>query len=126
MQELEEKIRLSDKSLSPEEEDGKIFHKLRMSLASEPAQQRMFRSMVVHKNREVKALLDWGEEALGGLERILSELESTSLNNLKVELNKHYLIKGRSTTLISIIKSRRKHLQEFRNLLAHVLKMESA
>ena len=61
IQELEDKIAASDKSLSPENDDGKLFHKLRMSLAAEPAQQRMFRSLVVNKNREVKSLLDWGD-----------------------------------------------------------------
>lgn len=125
LQELEDKIAASDKSLSPEEEDGKLFHKLRMTLASEPAQQRMFRSLVTHKNKEVKSLIDWGEEALAGLERIFEELVGSSSNVVKVQLNKHYLLKGKSTTLVSLLKSRAKHIREIRSLIAQVSKMEN-
>jgi hypothetical protein len=125
LQELEEKIRASDKSLSPEEEDGKLFHKIRMTLASEPAQQRMFRTLVSRKNKEVKTLVEWGEEALGGLEKIFEELLETSSTTVKVQLNKHYLMKGKSVTLVSLIKRRADHIKEFRRLLSQVLKMES-
>jgi hypothetical protein len=125
LQELEDKISASDNSLSPEEEDGKLFHKLRMTLASEPSQQRMFRSLVMHKNKEVKSLIDWGEEALAGLERIFEDLVSSTANAVKVQLNKHYLMKGKSTTLVSLLKARAKHIREIRNLISQINKMES-
>ena len=124
LQELEDKINASDKSLSPEEEDGKLFHKLRMTLASEPAQQRMFRSLVIHKNREVKSLIDWGEEALAGLEKIFEELMASSSTTVKIQLNKHYLIKGKSITLVSLLKTRAQHIREFRRLMTQIIKME--
>ena len=125
LQELEEKIASSDSSLSPEEEDGKIFHKLRMSLASEPAQQRIYRTLVVRKNKEVKDLVEWGEEALSGLERIFEELAGSSSSAVKVQLNKHYLIKGKSTTLVSLLKTRAKHLREIRRLITQIQKIEA-
>jgi len=125
LQELEDKIAASDNSLSPDEEDGKLFHKLRMTLASEAAQQRMFRSLVLHKNREVKSLIEWGEEALSGLERIFEELAGSTSNVVKVQLNKHYLLKGKSTTLVSLLKTRAKHIREIRGLISQINKMES-
>lgn len=124
MQELEDKISASDKSLAPEQDDGKMFHKLRMTLVSEASQQRMFKSLVINKNREVKSLIDWGEEALAGLEKIFDELVSSESNVIKVQLNKHYLIKGKSITLVSILKKRSAHLRDFRRLLSQVVKME--
>ncbi len=124
IQELEDKIAASDKSLSPENDDGKLFHKLRMSLAAEPAQQRMFRSLVVNKNREVKSLLDWGDEALSGLGRIFEEITASDSNVIKVQLNKHYLLKGKSITLVSLLKTRAEHITEFRRLMAQIIKME--
>ena len=114
-----------DKSLSPEEDEGKMFHKLRMSLASEPSQQRMYRSLVINKNREVKSLIDWGEEALSGLEKIFSELAASESNVIKVQLNKHYLMRGKSITLVSILKKRSAHIREIRRLTAQIIKMES-
>ncbi len=125
MQELEDKIGASDKTLAPDEEDGKLFHKLRMSLVSEPSQQRMFRSLVINKNREVKSLIDWGEEALAGLEKIFEELVASDSNVIKVQLNKHYLVKGKSLTLVSILKKRSAHIRDFRRLLTQIIKIES-
>ena len=125
LQELEDKIEASDKALAPESDDGKLFHKLRMNLVSEPAQQRMYRSMVINKNREVKSLLDWGEDALRGLEKIFDELVTSESNSIKAQLNKHYLIKGKSITLVSLLKKRSEHIREFRRLLAQIVKMES-
>ena len=124
LQELEDKISASDKSLAPEQEDGKLFHKLRMTSVSEASQQRMFRTLVINKNREVKSLIDWGEEALAGLEKIFNELISSEANAIKIQLNKHYLMKGKSITLVSILKKRANHLREFRRLMAQIIKME--
>ncbi|MBI9105502.1 MAG: hypothetical protein JEZ04_02090 [Spirochaetales bacterium] len=125
LQELEDKINSSDNSLSPDGEDGKLFHKLRMTLAAEPSQQRMFRSLVKHKNKEVQSLIEWGEEALAGLERIFDELVGSTSNVVKVQLNKHYLFKGKSTTLVSLLKTRAKHIREIRNLISKINKLES-
>ena len=124
LQELEDKINMSDRSLAPEAEDGKLFHKLRMTLVSEPSQQRMYRTLVVNKNREVKSLIDWGEEALAGLEKIFNELVTSESNAIKVQLNKHYLMKGKSITLVSILKERANHIREFRRVLAQIIKLE--
>ncbi len=126
LQDLESKIKASDDSLAPEEEDGKIFHKLRISLISEPSQQRIYRTMVVHKNREVKTLLDAGMDSLGGLEKIFEELVNSTTNVMKIQLNRHYLLKGKSITLVSLLKTRAKHLKEFRNLMSMVIKMEAS
>jgi len=124
LQELEDKINTSDNSLSPDEEDGKVFHKLRITLAAEASQQRMYRSLVINKNREVKSLIDWGEEALGGIEKIFDELIASESNAIKVQLNKHYLMKGKSITLVSILKKRSNHLRDFRRLMSQIIKME--
>ncbi|MDC7225846.1 MAG: DUF5312 family protein [Spirochaetales bacterium] len=124
LQELEDKISSSDKSLAPDEEDGKVFHKLRMTLVSDTAQQRMYRSLVVKKNREVKSLIDWGDEALGGLEKIFDELIASEANAIKVQLNKHYLMRGKSITLVSLLKRRSNELRDFRRLMAQITKME--
>ncbi len=125
LQEIEEKIEASDKSLGSDQEDGKLFHKLRLSLISEPSQQRMFRSLVINKNREVKSLIDWGEESLAGLEKIFNEIVTSSSNTIKIQLNKHYLVKGKSITLVSLLKERSSHLREFHRLIAQIVKIES-
>ena len=125
LQELEDKIETSDKTLSPTEDDGKVFHKLRMTLISDSAQQRMYKTLVINKNREVKSLIDWGEEALSGMERIFEELVKSESNVIKVQLNKHYLLNGKSITLVSLLKKRAAHIRDFRRLMAQIIKMES-
>jgi translation initiation factor 1 (eIF-1/SUI1) len=84
----------------------------------------MFKSIVINNNREVKSLIDWGEEALSGLEKIFNELVASDSNVIKVQLNKHYLIKGKSITLVSLLKQRSEHLRDFRRLLTQIIKME--
>ena len=66
LEDLEDKIKQFDYSLSPDSEDGKLFQRLRFSLAGDPSHQRMYRTLVVQKDREVKTLLDRSPRIPGG------------------------------------------------------------
>lgn len=124
IEEVLEKIRSFDYSLSPDSEDGKIFQKVRFSLSSENSHQKMFRNIVLNKDREVKSLLERGEDAFFNLQKIFTELTKTTSQLYRDRLNSHYLIGGRSTTLIHVLQQKIDHIHHFRNLFNHIKKLE--
>ncbi|MBN2049340.1 MAG: hypothetical protein JW760_02750 [Spirochaetales bacterium] len=124
LEEVEDKIRLFDYSLSPESEDGKSFQRLRFMLASDPSQQRMYKTLVLQKERTVKSLISLGEESLEGLRKLFEEILTSPVDSIKEQLNNHYFIKGSSTRLSTALQERMDNLSRVRNLLSQLFKME--
>ncbi len=124
LEELEEKIRLFDYSLSPESNDGKQFQRSRFMMAGDPGRQRMYKTLVLQKESTVKSLISLGEEALEGLRKIFEEIVTSPAENVKNQINNHYLIKGTSTLLSTAIRDRMDSLSRVRNLLSQLFKIE--
>lgn len=70
---LAEKIRVFDFSLSAESEDGKVLNRVRSAPEHDAAQARIFEAMVTHKNREAKDFIDSAFVRLTGLAESLTE-----------------------------------------------------
>ncbi len=123
-EETEQRIKEFDYGLSPESEDGKLFQRLRFSLASDPTLQKMYRSIVIQKDREVKMLLERAEEDIGGFLKLLDEMITSPAEMMKIQLGTHYLIQGRPVLLKTLLITRRDHLRKFWNLMSQIIKLE--
>ena len=73
LEELEARILLLDRSLSPDDDDGKILRRLRHRLASDLMQQKQYRSFIAEKDKEARELIDQGIDHLQGIKRIFDE-----------------------------------------------------
>ncbi|WP_321991736.1 DUF5312 family protein [Marispirochaeta aestuarii] len=124
LEDLEDKIKQFDYSLSPDSEDGKLFQRLRFSLAGDPSHQRMYRTLVVQKDREVKTLLDRSHESLEGLSKIFQELILTRSDSIRIQLKSHFLLNGKSTSLEAALKYWTRHINDFLILFNQVLRIE--
>lgn len=124
LEDLEDKIQQFDNSLSPDSEDGKLMQRLRFSLAGDSAHQRMYRTLVVQKDREVKSLLDRAHESLEGLSKVFQELVITKSDSIRIQLRSHFLLNGKPTNLESALKYWSTHINNFLNLFNQVLRIE--
>ncbi|MCK4541871.1 MAG: hypothetical protein KAU17_06515 [Spirochaetales bacterium] len=124
LEDIEDKINQFDISLSPDAEDGKLFQRLRYSLAQDSTHQKMYRTLVAQKDREVKSHMDRGAEAIEGLGKVFREIISTSSQSIRMQLGNHYLVKGKPVSLISMLKTHSAHMEQFLKLLRQILKFE--
>jgi hypothetical protein len=124
IEDLEEKIKAFDNSLSPEEEDGKLFQRIRHSIGSDSSHQRLYRSLLQQKDNEVKGLLEKGKESFLGIKKIFDEFIESPVEAVKQKLNTHYFIDGDSKSLHSVLKERSEKIDKFRNLLYETNKIE--
>ncbi|MEW5816452.1 MAG: DUF5312 family protein, partial [Spirochaetota bacterium] len=85
MEDLESKIRQFDLSLSPDGEDGKLFQRLRSGLAADTTQQRLYRNLVIQKDREVKEIIGKGKDTIMGMKKIFDELVSNTTESIKTK-----------------------------------------
>lgn len=119
-----ERIREFDHSLSPDSDDGKLFQRLRFTLMQDPSAQRMFRTLVLQKDREVISIIDRGVEALTGMRRVLDEILNAKIDNLQGALDSHYFVGGSPVGLRNLLRNRREHLDKFLNLVNQVIRSE--
>ncbi len=123
-EEIAQKILEFDYSISPDSDDGKLFQRLRFSLASESSHQKMFRTLVLQKDREVKSILERADEDIGGLIKLIEDLLTSPVQTVKSQLNTHYILRGKSAMLAKLLSSRSDHLRHFRGLLSQITKEE--
>ncbi len=124
VEDLEDKLKSFDTSLSPDEEDGKLFQRIRHSLASDSTHQRLFRNLVVQKDKEVESLLEKGKESFLGIKKIFDELLSSPMESVKQKLHTHYMVNGRSQSLEELLKNQSNHIDKFHRLLQQLSKIE--
>lgn len=123
IEDLEEKIKQFDFSMSSDSEDGKLFQKLRFSL-SDTSHQKIYRSLITQKDREVKDIIDKGIDSLFGLQKVFEEVLSATSQNIRIQLKSHFFVQGRATRLHDIVESRIRTLRDFTKLLTQIIKME--
>ena len=124
VEDMGERIKGFDYSLSPDSEDGKLFQRLRFTLAQDASHQKMYRTLVLQKDREVQALLDRGLEALSGLQGTFEEILGGPSDNIKSQLNSHFYMRGSPMSLAQILQERKDHIRKFKDLLSQVVKLE--
>ncbi len=121
MEDVSEKIRVFDNSLSPDSEEGKIFHKLRFTMVKDISQQKIFRKIVIQKDREAKNLGENGIEALGGLKRVFSEVNKSTNDVIIDQLKQHYLIDNKPVVLQELLDDSIEKLKMTEHLYHHML-----
>ncbi len=121
-----ERIRQFDYSLSSDSEDGRTFQRLRFTLAQDTGHQKMYRTLVLQKDREVRSILDRGIEALNGLSRVFQDLLQSSSPNIRASMQNHYFVRGQPVSLDDIVRERIDHMRRFVRLLDQVIRLERA
>jgi hypothetical protein len=124
VEDISDKIRAFDESLNPDAEDGKLFQKLRFSLAQDPTHQRMYRNLVMQKEKLVTSIIDRGVDSLQGIEKVFSEITTSPSPVIRTQLENHFIINGRPKNLRAILSSRLEHLKIFRELMYQIIKYE--
>jgi hypothetical protein len=124
LEELEAKIVLLDRSLSPDEDDGKTLLRLRHRLATDLNQQKLYRAFVTQKDREARELIDQGYDYLLGIQRLFEELLSSPAENLKSILRTLHFFRGRNVTLSGLLRGTADLVSDFLELLTQVLELE--
>lgn len=124
VEDIENKAVSFDYSLSPDSEDGKLFQRLRFTLAQDKSHQRMFRTLVLQKDREVRSIIDRSLEAMSGLADVFFEIINSSSEVIRGQLNNNYFVKGVPVPLHQILAERGNHLKKFVDLLTQVSKLD--
>jgi hypothetical protein len=124
LEELEAKILLFDRSLSRDEDDGKILMRLRHHLSTDLMQQKQYRSFVAQKDREARELVEQGYEHLLGIKRIFEELLVSPMENLKAVLRTLHFYKGKNVTLSVLLRGASELINDFLELLSQLLELE--
>jgi hypothetical protein len=117
LEELEAKILLLDRSLSPEEEDGKALAAMRGRVGNDLTQQKAYRSFITLKDKEARELILKGIEYLQGIKRHFDEIAASTAESVKAVLKTLHFHRGRSVTLSSILKVSSEQIGEFLGLL---------
>lgn len=116
LEQLEAKIVLLDRSLSPEEEDGKALAAMR-GKAADLAQQKAYRGFIAQKDKEADELIHQGIEYLQGIKRSFDEVLASNGESVKAVLRTLHFYRGRNATLASILKGASEQIGEFLGLL---------
>lgn len=116
-----ESIKIFDESLSPDSEDGKMFNKFRFSMAKDPIQQKMYRKIVIQKDREAKSLSETGLESISGLQRVFTEIVNSRNGKIIEQLDQHFFINNKPTLLKEVLNNQMSHIEQFENLYHHII-----
>ncbi len=124
LEELEAKLVLLDRSLAPDEDDGKTLLRLRHRLATDLTQQKLYRAFVLQKNREARELVDQGMEYLVGIKRVYDDLLSSPMESFKSMLKTLHFYRGKNQTLSTLLRLTSDLIVDFRDLLNQLVALE--
>ena len=116
-----DKIKVFDESLAPDSEDGKLFNKFRFSMAKDPIQEKMYRKIVVQKDREAKSLSETGIESISGIKRVFIEILNSKNMTIVEQLDQHYFINNQPTLLKEVLNKQIDHIHQFEHLYHHIM-----
>lgn len=125
IEDLEEKIQLFDVSLSPDEEDGKLFQRIRHSLSTDSTHQRLYRNLINQKDKEAEAFIQKGKESFLGVKKIFDELLASPMESMKEKLNILFTVGGKALTLGTLLRSQSDQIAKFYNLLNQMSRIEA-
>jgi hypothetical protein len=124
LEDLEAKIVLFDRSLSPDEDDGKQLGRFRFNVATDLILQKSYRAFVVQKDREARDLVEKIRDCLSGVKKIFDEIRTSTFENTKSLLKTLHMYKGKNTTLQQICNARSDGIGAFLKLLDQLLELE--
>ena len=121
IEDTEIKIKEFDESLSPDSEDGKMFNKFRFSMAKDPIQQKMYRKIVIQKDREAKSLSELGLESISGIKKVFTEVLKSKNTSISEQLIQHLFINNEPTLIRDILNEQVSNMQQFEHLYHHII-----
>jgi hypothetical protein len=124
LEELEAKLVLFDRSLAPDEDDGKTLLRLRHRLETDLTQQKLYRNFVIQKDKEARELLGQGIEYLTGIKRVYDDLLTSPMESIKSALKTLHYFKGKNQTLSSLLRVVSDLVVDFRELLSQLIELE--
>ncbi len=124
LEDLEAKIVLFDRSLSEDEEDGKVLVQFRYNMANDISLQKSYRSFIYQKDREAMELIEKGTEYLLGIKKIFDEILTSPMESIKSTLKTLHVTKGKSNTLGQILRYRSDNISNFVNVMSQLLDIE--
>ena len=124
LEELEAKLVLFDRSLAPDEDDGKMLLRLRHRLETDLTQQKLYRNFVLQKDKEARELLDQGIEYLMGIKRVYDDLLASPMESIKSALKTLHFFKGKNQTLSGLLRVVSDLVVDFQELLSQLVALE--
>jgi len=97
------KIRELDESLSPEQDDGKKFQRLRFESNIDPVQKRVYLSIIAQKDTEARELLMKGRDSQRGIRLLFKEFLENQDSLIQESLGKKYLLQGKVKPLHEVL-----------------------
>jgi hypothetical protein len=124
LEELEAKIVLLDRSLSPEEEDGRALSNFRTRITTDLSQQKLYRGFIAQKDKEARDLLEQGIDHLQSIKRHFDETVASPVESIKAILKTLHFSRGRNQTLAALLRSTAELIGDFLELLRQLLGLE--
>ncbi len=124
LEELEARLILFDRSLAPDEDDGKQLARFRATLATDLVSQKSYRAFIVQKDREGRDLIEKARESLAGIRRVFDEIRTSTFDTTKATLKTLHVYRGRNQTLGQILTGRSEAIGEFLQLLDQLVDLE--
>jgi hypothetical protein len=124
IEDLEARIVLFDRALSPDEDDGKQLARFRFNVAADLLLQKSYRSFIIQKDREARDLIDKARDHLGSVRKIFDEIRTSTFENTRSLLKTLHMYRGRNQTLGQILNTRSEAIGSFLKLLDQVLEIE--
>lgn len=124
LEDLEARIILFDRSLSPVEEDGKQLARFRSNLAADLLSQKGYRSFIIQKDSEGRDLIEKAREYLAGVRRILEEIRLSTFDSTRSMLKTLHVYRGRNQTLGQVLTVRSEAIGTFLRLLDQLVEVE--
>ena len=124
LEELEAKIVLLDRTLSPEEEDGRALTAFRARITTDLSQQKLYRGFISQKDKEARDLLEQGIDHLQSIKRHFDETVASPVESVKAILKTLHFSRGRNQTLAALLKSTAELIGDFLELLRQLLGLE--
>jgi hypothetical protein len=124
LEDLEARIILFDRSLSPDEDDGKQLSRFRANLSTDLLSQKGYRAFIIQKDSEGRELVEKARESLAAVRRIFEEVRLSTFENTRSMLKTLHMFKGRNQTLGQILTARSEAIGTFLQLLDQLLDVE--
>ncbi len=124
LEDLEARIVLFDRSLSPDEEDGKQLGRFRFSVATDLLLQKSYRAFIGQKDRDARDLIEKARDFLTGVRKIFDDVRTSSFENTRSLLKTLHMYRGRNQTLGQILNTRSEAIASFLKLLDQLLEIE--
>ncbi len=124
LEDLEARIVLFDRALSPDEEDGKQLARFRFNVATDLLLQKSYRAFIAQKDRDARDLIEKSRDHLSAIRKVFDDIRTSTFDNTRSLLKVLHLYRGRNQTLGQILNTRSDAIGGFLKLLDQVLEIE--